>query len=82
MHQGGDKNLRFVFAVCQSRIGRQDKERGEKSSCLGAFATDTASQLDILWHDGNTLSMDSTQVGVLKETNKVSLCCLLQGKNS
>ncbi len=49
---------------------------------LGPLTTDTASQLDVLWHDGHTLGMDGTQVGVFKETYKVSLGSLLQGHDS
>ena len=40
---------------------------------LGAFTTDTAGQLNILGHDGHTLSVDGAQVGVFEETNEVSL---------
>ena len=49
---------------------------------LGTFTTDTASQLDVLGHDGHTLGMDGAQVGVLKQTNQVSLGGLLQGHDS
>jgi hypothetical protein len=48
---------------------------------LGALSTDTTSQLDILGHDGNTLGVDGTQVGILKKTNEVSLGSLLKGKD-
>ena len=46
---------------------------------LSPLTTDSAGQLDVLGHDGHTLGMDGTQVGVLKETNQVSLRSLLQG---
>jgi len=45
----------------------------KKSKCLGTFSADTAGQLDVLGHDGDTLGVDGTQVGVFKETNEVSL---------
>ena len=45
---------------------------------LSSLASDTAGQLDILWHDCDTLGVDSTQVGVLKQTNKVGLGSLLK----
>ena len=45
---------------------------------LSTFATDAAGQLDVLWHDGNTLGMDGTQVGVLEQTHQVGLAGLLQ----
>lgn len=47
-----------------------------------SFSTDTTSQLDILWHDGDTLGMDGTQVGVLEEGDKVSLSSFLEGQDS
>ena len=46
--------------------------------CLSTFATDTPGQLDVLWHDGDTLGVNGTQVGVLKQTHQVSLAGLLQ----
>ena len=45
---------------------------------LSPLSTDTAGELDILGHDGDTLGVDSAQVGVLKQTNKVSLGRLLE----
>ena len=51
----------------------------EGKSNLSPLATDPAGQLDVLGHDGHTLGMDGTQVGVLKETNQVGLASLLQG---
>ena len=54
------------------------KERGRK---LGAFATDTTGQLDVLWHDGHTLGVDGAQVGVFEKTNKVGLGSFLQSHN-
>jgi len=49
---------------------------------LGTFSTDTASELDILWHNGDTLGVDGTQVGVLKQSNEVSFTGLLESSNS
>jgi len=48
---------------------------------LGTLSTNTASQLDILWHDSDTLGVDSAQVSVLKQSNKVSLTGLLKSTN-
>ena len=45
---------------------------------LSTLATDAAGQLDVLGHDGDTLGVDGTQVGVLEETHQVSLRGLLQ----
>jgi len=61
---GGPKKSRLLYP----REGR----------CLGTLATDTPSQLDVLGHDGHTLGVDCAQVGVLEETDQVSLASLLQ----
>ena len=50
-----------------------------KSQTLGSLTSQASGQLDILLLDGNTLSVDGSQVGVLKEGNQVSLDGLLQG---
>lgn len=50
-----------------------------KINFLGTLATDTAGKLDVLWHDGDTLGVDGAQVGVLEETDQVSLASLLKG---
>ena len=46
---------------------------------LSSLSTDAAGKLDVLGHDGDSLGVDGTQVGVFKETNKVSLGGLLKG---
>jgi histone H3 len=48
---------------------------------LSPLATDAPGQLDVLGHDGDTLGMDGSQVGVLKETHKVGLSSLLEGED-
>ena len=45
---------------------------------LSSLSTDTAGQLDVLGHDGDTLGVDGAQVGIFKETNQVSLRSLLE----
>ena len=49
---------------------------------LSTFATDTAGQLDVLGHDGDTLGVDGAQVGVLEQTDEVSLAGLLESHDS
>jgi hypothetical protein len=44
-----------------------------------SLATDPARQLDVLWHDGDALGVDGTQVGVLKQTGEIGLTGLLKG---
>ena len=40
---------------------------------LCPLAADSPGQLDILGHDGHTLSMNGAKVSIFKQTNKVSL---------
>jgi len=49
---------------------------------LRTLTTDAACQLDVLWHDGDSLGVDGTQVGVLEKADQVSLSSLLQSKDS
>lgn len=49
---------------------------------LSTFTTDTAGKLDVLGHDGDTLGVDGAQVGILEETDEVSLGRLLEGHDS
>ena len=46
---------------------------------LSTLAADSAGQLDVLGHDGDALGVDGAQVGVLEETDEVSLRRLLKG---
>ena len=48
-------------------------------SRLGAFTADSAGELDVFGHDCDTFGVDSAQVGVLKQTNKVGLASFLKG---
>ena len=50
----------------------------QRINCLGPLATDAASQLDILGHDGHPLGVDGAQVGVLKQSHQVGFAGLLQ----
>ena len=51
-------------------------------SVLSTLTTDAAGKLDVLGHDGHTLGVDGSQIGVFEETDKVSLSSLLEGKHS
>jgi hypothetical protein len=51
------------------------------SSDLSAFASDTTSQLDVLWHDGDSLCVDGAQY-VFEQSNQISFAGFLQGHNS
>ena len=49
---------------------------------LSSFSSDSSSQLDVLWHDGNSLGVDGAQVGVFKKTNQVSFGGFLESHDS
>ena len=49
------------------------------TNCLSTLSTDPAGKLDVLGHDGHTLGVDGAQVGVLEQSNEVSLAGLLEG---
>ncbi|GAB2284454.1 hypothetical protein Dimus_018905 [Dionaea muscipula] len=69
----------------------EDKEDGSKEKSkaslnktltLSPLSSNPPSKLDILRHNRNPLSMNGTQVCILKDTNKVSLGGLLEGGDS
>ena len=49
---------------------------------LSSLSSDSPGQLDVLGHDGDSLGVDGAQVGVLKQTNEVSLASLLESHDS
>jgi len=53
----------------------------DKRRRLRALATDAAGKLDVLGHDGDTLGVDGSQVGILEKTNEVGLGGLLKGQD-
>ena len=63
------------------RKGRVDAMQC-KARDLSTFTTDAASQLNILGHDGDPLGVDGTEVGVLEETDEVSLGGFLESHDS
>jgi histone H3 len=60
---------------------REDRRTTFQGKRLRALATDAAGKLDVLGHDGDTLGVDGSEVGVLEEADEVSLGGLLEGKN-
>ncbi|GMS94099.1 hypothetical protein PENTCL1PPCAC_16276, partial [Pristionchus entomophagus] len=46
---------------------------------LSTLSTNAAGELDVLRHDGHSLGVDGAQVGVLEESDEVSLGGLLEG---
>ena len=63
---GGRENGRLFCLTSQTRN-------------LSPFATNTSGKLDVLGHDGDSLGVDSAQVGVFKKTDEVSFAGFLQG---
>jgi hypothetical protein len=45
---------------------------------LSTLSADSAGQLDVLWHDGDTLGVDCAQVSILEETYEVSFAGFLE----
>ena len=45
------------------------------------LTSDPPGQLNVLGHDGHSLGMHGTKVGVLEHSHKMSLGCLLQCQN-
>merc|ERR1719250_301778 len=48
----------------------------------GSLASDSPCELNILGHNGDLLSVDGAQVGVLEQSHQVSLASLLQSHHS
>ena len=70
----------FVVDICTQAAEARPRCLSSRER-LGALTTDAAGKLDVLWHDGDTLGVDGTEVGVLEEANEVGLGCLLEGKD-
>ena len=69
----GYENTQLFVVLKNTRLVPKD---------LRTLATNTTGKLNILGHDGHTLGVNGTQVGIFKESNQVSFCSLLQGKHS
>ena len=67
------------FEIYLFSKGTQLLVQSIKSS--GALTADSAGELHVLRHDGDTLGMDGAEVSVLEEANHVSLRGLLEGKD-
>ncbi len=66
-----------VLVALKRAVGVSQQRRG-----LSALSADAARQLDVFGHDGDSLGVDGAQVGVLKQTDQISLAGLLQGHDS
>ena len=70
-------NLFGIVVVALKRAGCCLASKGGIE--LGTLSTDPSGQLDVLGHDGDPLGVDGAQVGVLEESDEVSLAGLLEG---
>ncbi len=75
------RKRKFYFLDSLRRLWKEPLGLGGALS-LSALSTDAAGQLDVFGHDGDSLGVDGAQVGVLKQTDQVSLAGLLQGHDS
>ena len=74
--------ISFYLEFCGPKKGLMIWMGGKLQGTLCPLASNTTGQLDVLGHNGNSLSVDGTQVGILKEPNQVGFGCLLQGHHS
>ena len=74
---GGFYKIRFALASENTTTVHSLKRRSD----LRALSADAASELNVLGYNGHVLGVYDTQVGILKETNEVSLCSLMKGKD-
>ena len=73
---------RFQFySANQPRIRAIYLFSQRKTGCSSPLATHPPSKLDVLEHDGDVLSVDGAQVGVLEQADEVGLAGLLQGNH-
>lgn len=49
---------------------------------LSSLSTNSTSKLDILRHDGDSFSVDCTQVGIFKKSDKIGFGSFLESQNS
>jgi hypothetical protein len=83
--EGWDYFLNFVCWVDfrkSSCVPGQSIASTDLCLCLRALAADTACKLNVLGHNGHTLGMNSTQVGIFKESDKIGFCGFLESKDS
>ena len=76
-------HLRISFCDVWSGVDKRRLAFAEFSSTgsLSPLTTDASGQLNVLWHDGDSLSVDGAKVGVLKKSDHVSLSSFLKGKD-
>ena len=71
------ETLKLKYETKPPKLSSHGDELG-----LSPLSTDPPGELDVLGHDGHTLGVDGAQVGVLEQTDEVSLAGLLEGHDS
>ena len=56
-------------------------KKGDRRCCSRSLASDSAGELEVLWHDGDSLGVDGAEVGVFEESNEVGLGGFLEGED-
>jgi len=51
-------------------------------SSLCTFTSDSSGKLNVLWHDSDSLGVDSTEIGIFEQRDKVSFSCFLESQDS
>ena len=75
----GPKKGRWGIGGGLVRCIRPSYSCGIETPVLGSLSADSAGELNVLRHDGDALGVDGAKVGVLEETDEVSLGRLLEG---
>jgi hypothetical protein len=74
--------LRLVlFNTLKNKAHESKEECHQEFSSSVVLPTNPPGQLHVFWPDGHPLGMDSTQLGVLEQADKVRLSCLLDALN-
>ena len=73
-------HLRISFCDVWSGVDKRRLAFAEyySTGSLSPLTTDASGQLNVLGHDGDTLSVDGAEVGVLEQTDKVGFASLLE----
>ncbi|KAF4359209.1 hypothetical protein F8388_005318 [Cannabis sativa] len=74
----GSENDNPIHNWIQTQFYKQDKIQ----QILSSLASDSTSQLNILRHDRNSLSVDRTEISVFEETDQVSFGSFLKSRHS
>jgi hypothetical protein len=81
VREGSSKTSRGIEQKTKACKGREEAMGNHARARSGTLPTEPASELEILGLDGNTLGVDSGEVGILEERDKVRLRSLLERHN-